>query len=212
MPTGRMLRNIFARRSRPPRLRAHLITLFLLAMAPLFVFAVYMIYRSGEQERATLQRGAIERVRAIMTAVDTELKSSTTTLEALATAKELDGDELRAFYDVAMRVFVSQRDWSTINLADSTGRRLIDVRRPIGDAELPPLAEPEMLKQVFESQRTVFGNLVVGPVTGQLDFGIRVPVVRDGRTKYVLSGVVKPSVIGALLAKQQLPAGWVLMV
>src|SRR5262249_7253049 len=128
------------------------------------------------------------------------------------TSKELDGDDLRAFYDVAMRVFVSQRDWSTINLADSTGRRLIDVRRPIGDAELPPLAEPEMLKQVFESQRTVFGNLVVGPVTGQLDFGIRVPVVRDGRTKYVLSGVVKPSVIGALLAKQQLPAGWVLMV
>src|SRR5262249_2238109 len=74
------------------------------------------------------------------------------------------------------------------------------------------IAEPEMLKQVFESQRTVFGNLVVGPVTGQLDFGIRVPVVRDGRTKYVLSGVVKPPVIGALLAKQQLPAGWGLMV
>src|SRR5689334_5078969 len=180
-------------------------------MTPLFLFAVYMMYRSGEQERDTFKHGAIERTRAIMTAVDTELKGSIKTLEALATLDELDRGDLRAFYGEAMRVFQSQRDWSTINVADATGAQLMNLLRPFG-AELPPVAEVALVGQVFRTQQTAIGKLVRGTTTNQLDFAIRVPVVRDGATRYVISGVVKPAVIGVLLANQQLPQGWMLTV
>ncbi|HEY2989345.1 MAG TPA: ATP-binding protein [Candidatus Binatia bacterium] len=202
---------LFDRLRGPLPLRSHLIGLVLAAIAPLFLFAVFMIYRSAQDERAVFQRGAIERTRAIMTAVDAELKASITTLEALATARELDGDDLRDFYDQAMRVFKSQHDWSTINVADASGQQLMNLLRPFG-SDLPKVAEPDKIATAFKTQTTAIGNLVLGTTTRQLDFAIRVPVVRNGRTKYVLSGVVKPAVIGALLAKQQIPAGWVLAV
>ncbi len=194
------------------RLRSHLVAVFLLAMTPLVAFSVYMIYRTAEDERATFRRGAIERTRAIMTAVDSELKASITTLKALATSDELDRDDLRGFYDVAMRVFLSQRDWTTINIGDASAHRLMDLLYPFGSGDLPPIAEEESVRRVFDTQTPAIGNLVLGPTSGNLDFGIRVPVVRNGRSKYVLSAVVKPAVIGALLAKQEIPSGWVLAV
>jgi hypothetical protein len=206
-----MLRQWYSRFRSPLPLRSYLVALFLLAMTPLLAFAVYMIYRSAQEERATFRRGAVERARAITTAVDSELKSSITTLEALATSETLDRNDLAGFYDVAMRVFISQHDWTTINLADQYGKQLMNLLRPLG-TELPPVAEPELVKEIVNSQKTVIGNLVLGTTTGQIDFAIRVPVVRNGRTKYVVSGVVKPAVIGAVLAKQQIPSGSMLAV
>ena len=46
-------------------------------------------------------------------------------------------------------------------------------------------------------------------VTGEPEFAVRVPVTRDGVTKYVLSASVKPQSILAQLAVQRLPADWV---
>jgi PAS domain S-box-containing protein len=184
------------------------VAFFLLAMTPLVAFSVFMIYRSAQEERATFRRGAVERTRAMMTAVDAQLQSSITKLEALATSEALDRGDLQGFYDVAMRVFISQPDWRTINLSDASAHRLMDLLYPFGSSNLPPVAEAEAVKRAFETQTIAIGNLVLGPTTRQLDFGIRVPVVRDGRTKYVLSAVVKPDSIAAPLLKQKLPAGW----
>jgi len=203
-----MLRQVFARRSRPPRLRDHLIRLFLIAMAPLFVFAVYMIYRSGEQERATLERGAIERVRAIKTALDAELNSSITTLEALATSKNLDGEDLRAFYEEAGRVLKSQPDWLTILLVDINGEQIVNLQRPFG-AKLPHVADQQSFDQVLRTGKPAVGFLVRGPILTNLNFPIRVPVARDGRLKYILTAAIPPETIQTLLAKQQLPVDWI---
>ncbi|HEY1371589.1 MAG TPA: cache domain-containing protein [Candidatus Binatia bacterium] len=203
-----MLRNVFTRRANPPRLRAHLITLFLIAMAPLFVFAVYMIYRSAEQERATLERGAIERVRAIKTALDAELKSSITTLEALATADELDGEDLHAFYDEAGRVLKSQPDWLTIILIDKNGDQILNLQRPFG-TKLPHVADQQSFEQVLRSGKPAVGVVVRGPIVTGFNFPIRVPVVRGSEIKYVLTAAIAPETIQARLAQQQLPSDWV---
>ena len=205
MQIGRMLSQVFARRSRPPRLRAHLITLFIIAMAPLFVFAVYMIYRSAQQERATLERGAIERVRAIKTALDAELKSSITALEALATADELDRGDLRGFYDEAARVLKSQPHWLTILVVDLNGEQILNLQRPFG-TKLPHVAEQQSFDQVVRSGKPAIGFLVRGPIVTNFNFPVRVPVVRDGRMKYILTAAIPPETIQALLAQQQLPS------
>ncbi|HEY1265769.1 MAG TPA: cache domain-containing protein [Candidatus Binatia bacterium] len=203
-----MLRNLFTRRTGPPRLRAHLITLFLIAMAPLFVFAVYMIYRSAEQERATLERGAIERVRAIKTTLDAELKSSITTLEALATADELNGEDLHAFYEEAGRVLKSQPDWLTIILIDRNGDQILNLRRPFG-TRLPHVADQQSFEQVLRTGKPAVGVIVRGPIVTNLNFPIRVPVARGGEIKYVLTAAIAPETIQGRLAEQQLPSDWV---
>jgi CHASE1-domain containing sensor protein len=62
---------------------------------PLLVFAAVMVVLSARNERAVFERGAIERTRALITAVDAELKSSIATLEALATSRQFDRGDLR---------------------------------------------------------------------------------------------------------------------
>lgn len=202
------LRKAFNLGWRPPRLRAHLIIVFLIAMAPLFAFSVYMIYRSAEQERTTLQRGAVERVRAVKTALDSELKSSITTLEAVATSKNLDRDNLMPFYEEAAGVLKSQPDWLTIVLVDLKGDQIINLQRPF-DSQLPHIAEQQSFDEVLRTGKPAVGFLVQDPILASFNFPIRVPVTREGGVKYVLTAAIAPETIQALLVKQELPLDWV---
>src|SRR4051794_35759150 len=126
------LRDLFSPLKQSLRLRTQLIALIVAAMTPLLVFAVFMIYRVAADERESFRYGAVERTRAILAVVDTELKSSITTLEALATSNELDGDEIAGFSDDAYRVLKSQVDWTAVSLTDSSGQEMMRVPRASG--------------------------------------------------------------------------------
>lgn len=202
---------LLARFHRPVSLRSHLIFLVLATMIPLLVFAVGMIVRLSRDERATFQRGANERTRALLTAVDAELRSSITRLEALSISSYLDTDNLRAFHAEAWRILDTQDDWVTINLALPSGQQAINALRPFG-IELPMVAEPASLELVVRTGKPAIGNLVRGAVTEQYDFAVRVPVIRNGVVRYVLSAVIRPQAFGALLAPQRLPQDWVAVV
>ncbi|HXH81739.1 MAG TPA: ATP-binding protein [Candidatus Tectomicrobia bacterium] len=190
------------------RLRSHLLVLALGTLLPMVVFAAVAAWLFVQNERETFERGARDRMLAILTAVDTELQSSINTLDALATSRHLDTDDLRAFHVDARRVLESHPDWITINLALPTGEQVLNVLRPLG-ALLPMIAEPSLVAQVARTGNAAVGNILLGPVTGQYDFAVRTPVRRLGVTRYVLSAVIKPEVIGRLLAAQRLPRDWV---
>src|SRR4029077_3688848 len=63
--------------------------------------------------------------------------------------------------------------------------------------------------QVLQTQKPSIGNLSQGPVVNRHAFTVRVPVVQNGVIKYVLTAIVRPSSISALLALQRLPPDWV---
>ena len=193
------------------KLRSHLLLLIVATLLPMIVFAAAASLIFAKRERATFERGARERTLALLTAIDIELRSSVTTLQALATSRNLDTGDLRAFHEEASRVHSSRPDWLTVNLAPPSGQQVVNVLRPFGTA-LPAITELGSFDRVVETGEPVIGSLVVGTVTKQLDFPIRVPVVREGVTKYVLSAVVKPSAIAPILASQRLPADWVAVV
>jgi PAS domain S-box-containing protein len=196
------------RRWRPASIRSHLIAVVLATMIPLLIFAVAMIVRLGNEERATFQRGATERTRALLTAVDTELKSSVATLQALSTSPRLDRDDLGGFYENARRVLNTHSDWSTINLALPSGQQVMNLLTPFG-SKLPMLIERHSFEKVLRTRKPALGNLVQGEVTQKTEFSIRVPIVRNGAVRYVLSAVVKPESLTDLLAPQRLPPNWV---
>jgi len=196
---------------RPISLRTQLTALVLATTVPLLIFAGLMISILAKQESDTFQKGATERTRALLTAVDTALRSSITALEALAVLRSFDNDDLQSFREEAERVLVSQPDWFTINLTLPSGQQIMNLLRA-PDAPLPMTRERNSLEKVLRTGKPAVGDIIQGPVTQRPEFSVRVPVVRNGTTKYVLSAVVKPETIGRLISPQKLPADWISVV
>jgi len=198
-------------RSKPPRaasLRSHLLGIVLVGAIPLLVFAVGMVILFTLEQRATFRRGATDRTRALVTAVDTELKRSIAALEALATSEHLQSGHLAAFHAEAGRVLKRRPEWLSIQLAPRSGRLVLSLQRPFG-AELHDVEERASFDKVFWSRRPTIGDLFREPITNQRVFAVRVPVARSGAVEYVLSALVKPRAILALLSPQELPQDWV---
>jgi PAS domain S-box-containing protein len=190
------------------KLRSHLVLLTTGTLLPIIIFAVVIAVSLARREQETFERGATDRIRALLTAVDKELDGSISTLEALATARRLETDDLSGFYERATPILESQPEWSTINLALPSGQEVLDLLRPFG-AELPMIQERASFDQVLQTGKPAVGYLVRDPLTNQYELSVRVPVSRNGVIKYVLSAVVKPQTFSALLAPQKLPHDWI---
>jgi signal transduction histidine kinase len=189
-------------------LHSILILLVVTALVPLLIFAIAMVVSSARSEREVFERGATERTRALITAVDAELQNSISTLEALATSNRLDSGDLRGFYDEAGRVLKSQRGWKNIIVSDPSGASLLNLLRPL-DSKLDPVVEQRSFDQVLKTLKPAVGDILLGPLIGEYGFIMRVPIRRDGSTKYVLSAVISTQSIDELISPQRLPKDWV---
>jgi signal transduction histidine kinase len=101
-------------------------------------------------------------------------------------------------------------DWVTIALADASGHQIANARRPFGDV-LPPRVDEPSFKEVLRLHAPVVGTLMKGP-SGELGIPVRVPVMRSGALRYVLTAVVRPEAFVELLNRQRLPADWVVSI
>src|SRR5690242_3416852 len=108
------------------KLRGSLISLAAGTALPLALLLVLVGYVLVEYEKDTFQRGALDRNRAFMTAVDAELHGHIATLNALATSPALQGPDLAAFHREATRFTESQPGWGTIILATPDGQQLVN--------------------------------------------------------------------------------------
>ena len=189
-------------------LRSHLLVLIAATLMPMLAFAVVAAVLFVRYQSATFQRGATERTLALLTALDTELRGSVSTLEALATSATLDAGDVPGFHAEAHRRLGSQSDWLNINLALPSGQQVANALRPSG-RPLPPVQEQPSFARVLATRQPAVSDLVVEALTGEPGFAVRVPVVRDGVVKYVLSAVVTPRAIAEILAAQRLPTDWV---
>ena len=178
----------------PLKLRSHLVFLTAGTLLPIIIITVVIAVFLARREQETFQRGATERTLALLTALDKELKGSITTLEALASARRLETDDLRGFYEQATRVLETQPDWFTINLALPSGQQILNLSHPL-NTQLPMTRDRPSFEQVLRTQKPAVGHLVQGPVTNQLEFSVRTPVIQNGIIKYVLSAVVKPQTV-----------------
>jgi CheY-like chemotaxis protein len=190
------------------RLRSHLVLLVLAVLVPMVVFSTIVIVAFGRQQRAAVRDGAVETARALMNAIDESLSGSVSKLQALATARSLDRGDLGEFDVEVKRVLASQPDWLTIVLLSPDRRQVVNALRPLGQA---PAALPDRgsFETVLATKKSVIGDLTFGPVTGQYDLPVRVPVLRRGTLVYVLTAVIKPASLVPVLARQRIPGDWV---
>jgi signal transduction histidine kinase/ActR/RegA family two-component response regulator len=190
------------------RLRYHLVSHLVAVLVPMVVFAALVMIAFGRQQRAAVERGAVETARALVNALDESLRSTITTLDALATAPPLEADDFRAFDVTVRRALTSQADWYDVILFGADAYTLVDTQFPFGAPRRLP-SEPASLYAAMATRRAVVGDVARGPA-GQYALPIRVPVIRGERVVYVLTAVVKPESLVNVLQRHHTDPEWVI--
>jgi signal transduction histidine kinase/ActR/RegA family two-component response regulator len=194
-------------------IRSRLWALILATLLPMAILGAVGAYMLVQKERESFERGALDSVRALMTAIDAELHASITALEVLARSPRLDQDDLAAFRLEAERVLEARRgDWSNIVVSHpETAAMLMNLLVP-PDAPLFKTLDPTSVIEAARSRRPAIGAVVSGGVLKRPLFTVRVPVLRDGRVKYVISAVVETPVIASLVDRQAFSPKWAVAV
>lgn len=189
------------------KLRSHLIALVIAALLPVLIFAgaVVIIHSRSVQERA--ENGLRDNALTVSLAIDREILASIRTLEALATSEHLDSEDLKKFYDQAKRVLETNEGWETILLVEPSGQQRMNLLRPFG-SPLPISREMEAIKKVSETGRPFVTNLFRGTVAEKYLIGVDVPVIRDGKVRYVLAASGSPAFLASLLSQERPSPDW----
>jgi len=175
------------------RLRWHLLGLIVAAVVPVLLFSAAMIYKVADQQRASL-KSEIEDVTEILTReVDSQLLQTIAALEVLAASSALAADDLKAFYVLAQRVLKAHPAWANIALTGPQAEHLANLRLPFG-APLPELLNQAVYLEAARSQQPQVSDMVVsGTVVKRALTLVAVPVMQNGRAKYVLAAALEAS-------------------
>ncbi|OJH39713.1 hybrid sensor histidine kinase/response regulator [Cystobacter ferrugineus] len=183
----------------PLPLRWHLVRLVSGTLLPAVAFAAVIAFQLARLERGTVEKRAVHSARVLAESFEREMSGSIQALQALAESDRLDHGELEAFHVESERVRRTQPSWRHVLLLSPEGQPLVNTAYSFG-AALPPLAERESFARVLETRQPLVGNLVVGQgARKQLAFPVRVPVVREGVLRYVLTAVITPQSLAGVV-------------
>ena len=203
--------------SRPPpssmrtvTLRSRLILLATVAILPLALLSGLALMALLGQQRNQVERATLSQARALAASIDSELRQTVAALESLAVDDRMvsaGAADIGAAYDLAQAVRRSRPDWRNVVLARPSGEVVFGTSDPPGS---PPWRIPEMasLEEAVRTRAPVVGPLGLGP-RGLPGFTVRVPVIRDGEVRYVLSAILAPEVLNTVLDHARIPDGWV---
>ena len=189
--------------------RSPLLALILAASIPILLFGGWVAYRSSTQARDAARQSASEIAARVAERVEAELAMQLEVVGALAASTALDRPDLASFYREAQRLAASRPLWHTIELTDPAGTQIVNLLRPAGDL-LGPTADRDSFEQVVRTRQPAIGGIgPVGPISGMRLVALRVPVIREGELRYVLSVALAPAGISAILRAAGAPWGWI---
>jgi len=156
------------------------------ALVPVVACALAAAAVLINDERQATEREAISRARGAMTAVDAHLRGSIVSLGTLASSKNLEAGDIRAFHQESQRVLGTQPAWVNIGLISSRKMQLSNAVEAFGRPESVPVLPPSPTVRV------------------------RYPVTYGEEVRYVMSAPLNLRHLGALLEAQRVPADWAL--
>jgi signal transduction histidine kinase len=198
---------VLAAGASPLTIRRQLNWLVAACVVPAVLAAALLTVYSYERQRKNIELATLETAEALAEAVDRQLASGQTALQALATSPYLASGDLAAFHREALEA-LRDLPGSNIKLSDGAGRQLVNTLRRFG-GPLPAHGNLEQLHRVFETGRPAISDLYVGPVSGRRQISIDVPVRQGDTVVYDLSMAFFPARLGEILTRQALPEGWV---
>jgi signal transduction histidine kinase len=190
------------------RLRSQMLLLALGAMAPLLVAAVLAGGLLLQQQRTALERDALGRARAAMSAMDAELLGVVSTVEALTSSKALADRDLRKFHEEMRRIQQSQPNWLNVTLMSADGQRLLESTRAYDDATQGGI-DADGFGRALASRAPAVGSISKGSLPTPA-VRVHLPVQREGAVTHVLTAALRLERFAYLLREQKLPDNWVI--
>ena len=190
------------------KLRSHLLALVMAVLVPMIAFSAVVVVAFGRQQRAAVERGAVETTRALMNAVDESLNGSVSQLTGLAHARSLARGDLREFDADVKHALLADPDWYTVLLYSPDGTPRVSGLHPFG-ATTMPRADRAAFDTLRATREPVVGDLAPGPMPGLYHVPIMVPVLKQEAVHYVLIALVKPASLVPVLTRQRIPEEWV---
>lgn len=191
--------------SRPCSIRSFLTRLILGALGLLLVFSIFMMVLFARQEQANRRRALEDTTRALALAIDQEIESSITNLEALATSEPLDVGTVSVFRPATARILRSQDSWKRLTLFDPKGQALLTIAKPL--VEDSGQISRENLDAVIRTRLPVISDFPK-PQSREDAINIHVPVVRERTIIYIVTAAIESRVFTEILARQKVPEEW----
>jgi two-component sensor histidine kinase len=140
-------------------LRAHLVLLVVLALAPALLLGAATTWQLGMAYRRAAETGLASTARALATALGRELETAMTALATLAASPFLESGDVEPTYHQASTVGQAFGGW--VALLDQDLRQIFNTRLPLG-AELPVGAGNPFVARAIATGMPVVSNLFVG--------------------------------------------------
>ncbi len=173
-------------------------------LLPLAALAFGALFQAAQRQKRELFESYEGTMRAVVTAVDSELAESLSSLDALAASPRLAADDFESLHNEALELLARRPSWRNIVLSDANARQLMNAYLPLG-SPLPDHVYPEAIEETVHTGEPGVGNVIYSPVLHAFALSVRVPVVRAGRTRYVLTAVLRPDPIQQILSSQRMP-------
>ena len=184
-------------------LRASLAWLLAAVILPLTAAGTAVLAFQWRQQRQGAVTQLQEHARALQRAIDREMALDQAVLSALAGSRDIDVGDWATFHSEAKKAS-EVRPGSWFVLYDSTGQNVVNTSVPFG-TPLPnllkllssarevewegrklPMPDPGFIRAPFETGRSSFSGLMYGPVNKRPVVSNTVPVMREGKPRYVL--------------------------
>jgi PAS domain S-box-containing protein len=184
-------------------LRAYLIAVMLLAIAPIAVIMSMQVFNDVRSDQAQLEDELARSAGALSQAVERQLVSSIDGLLVLAQSELFQQGRIAAMGRLLQGR--PRRDWDSVFLLDRDGSLVLDTAAP------EVRVDPPLMRELQTSVMRRRGPVVMGPAEGQRPgarfVSVALPIVQKGAMPYVLGVRMGESVWQRLAAGASKPAG-----
>ena len=186
-------------------LRSYLLWLVLATLLPGVVGASLLFIHQYEKNRFQYERNTMHTVRALVHTLDSKLLHAQAIAQTLSTLDALATGDYARVHRQASEALALAGPGMVAVLRDRDGQQLLNTSTAYG-APLP--ADPsEQLDEVIARGRPLVSNLFISRVTQQPTASIDVPVIVEGRIRYVLGIRIRPGYFSDMLTPRSVPEG-----
>lgn len=171
-----------------------------LSILPLVLYILFLLFVVSHIENQVTKGNIAKQLDDVSERIQGILNQEVSYLSGIAVSQKLDSANLDEFRMAAELAWKERRSVYTIILNDRE-QQILNLR--LGEKQKLPIWEPESLKRVWETGKPVVGDLVNGM------FAVRVPVLRGGTVRYVLSEILSPRILSDLLHAEIAHKGWI---
>lgn len=192
-------------------LHAFLTRLIWLCVLPMVLLAGYLAIEHVTSLQSQRDQHAADLVCNVATAIDRHLDARIAGLRVLATSPLVD--DPKRWHELYQEAQGFRESFgSHVVFADPSLQMRFNTRVPFGES-LPKLPTPKghaAAPEALETGRPSVGDLFLGPIAKEPLVAVVVPVLREGRTRFLLLSTIEASQFQRSLDQVALPAGWFL--